>query len=97
MEISDDAKCYAATPAATLEQHITDSNVAKSEAEWWAHDEIARLREENARLREALRPFAMAAHSDIDSNLNLLHAICSLTLDDFRRARAAIQDGGRDD
>lgn len=52
--MSDEAKCYAVTPAATLEQHITDSSVAKNEAEWWAHQEITRLREENARLREAL-------------------------------------------
>jgi len=44
--MSDEAKCYAATPAATLEQHITDSNVAKNDAEWWAHHEITRLREE---------------------------------------------------
>ena len=53
--MSDDAKCYAATPAATLEQHITDSNVAKNEAEWWAYHEISRLREENARLRKAVK------------------------------------------
>ncbi len=46
--MSDDANCYAATPAATLEQRITDSNVAKSEAEWWAYHEITRLREELA-------------------------------------------------
>lgn len=44
--MSDEAKSYAATPAATLEQHITDSNVAKNEAEWWAYHEIHRLREE---------------------------------------------------
>jgi len=56
--MSDDAKCKATTPAATLEQHITDSRVPKSEAEWWAYHEITRLREENARLREALEPFA---------------------------------------
>ncbi len=30
---------------ATLEAHIMDSRVAKSAAEWWARDEIIRLRE----------------------------------------------------
>ena len=59
--------------------------------------EIDHLREENARLLKALKPFAMAAYSDADSTLNLLHAICSLTLDDFRRARTAIREGGQDE
>lgn len=63
-----------------------------------AGQEILRLREENARLLKALKPFAMAAYSDADSTLDLLHAICSLTFDDFRRARAAIREGeNRDD
>ena len=57
-----------------------------------AGQEILRLRKENARLREALRPFAAAANSNIDSNLSLLSAICSLTIDDFRRARDAIRE-----
>ena len=62
-----------------------------------AAQEILRLREENGRLREALRPFATAAHSNIDSKLNLIHAVCSLTPDDFRRARAAIREGENDE
>jgi hypothetical protein len=37
-------KAYQATPATTLEQHITDVNIPKNEAEWWAHKEIERLR-----------------------------------------------------
>lgn len=53
-----------ATPAETLEQRIMDPCVAKSEAEWWAHREIAkqraeieRQRAENERLRAALEQF----------------------------------------
>jgi hypothetical protein len=42
--MSDDAKCYAATPAKTIEQHIMDPNIAKNEAEWWAYHEIEKLR-----------------------------------------------------
>ena len=34
----------AATPEADLEQHIMDSRIPKSEAEWWAKREIERLR-----------------------------------------------------
>lgn len=41
-----------ATPAETLEQRIMDPCAAKSEAEWWAHREIAKQRAENERLRE---------------------------------------------
>jgi 7-keto-8-aminopelargonate synthetase-like enzyme len=37
-------KAYQATTAATLEQHITDVNIPKNEAEWWAQKEIERLR-----------------------------------------------------
>lgn len=51
------------------------------------------LREENARLREALKPFAEAAYSNMGGNLHHLHTICSVvTLDDLRRARAAIRE-----
>lgn len=39
-----DAKCYAATPAATLEQRIMDCRIAKTEPEWWAAREIEKLR-----------------------------------------------------
>ena len=37
-------KEYQATPAATLEQQIMDPNFPKNEREWWAADEIERLR-----------------------------------------------------
>jgi hypothetical protein len=40
----DDKKPFQATPAATLEQHVMDARIAKSEAEWWASREIERLR-----------------------------------------------------
>ena len=67
--MSDDAKCAAPTPAATLEQHITDSHFPKNEAEWWAHHEIIRLREENARLREAVGLMTtMAPFMELDVN-----------------------------
>ena len=59
----------------------------------WAEQE--KLFQENARLWAALKPFAMAAYSDADSTLDLLHAICSLTFDDFRRARAAIRENDK--
>jgi hypothetical protein len=42
--MSDDKPPMQATPASTLEQHIMDPRVAKSEAEWWASREIERLR-----------------------------------------------------
>jgi len=58
MSVNDGDKCYAATPAETLEQHITDCRIAKNDAEWWAHHEILRIRAENEKLRAALKPFA---------------------------------------
>jgi hypothetical protein len=42
--MSDDKKPFQATPAATLEQHVMDARIEKSEAEWWASREIERLR-----------------------------------------------------
>lgn len=48
-------KEYQATPAATLEQQIMNPNFPKNEREWWAADEIERLR---AALREDARDFA---------------------------------------
>lgn len=38
-------KAYQATPVLTLERQIMDSNVPKNEREWWARNEIKRLRE----------------------------------------------------
>ena len=40
-----------ATPAETLERHIVDPCIPKSEAEWWAHREIEKQREESKNLR----------------------------------------------
>lgn len=39
----DEDKAYQATPAATLEEQITNPCIAKNEREWWAHHEIERL------------------------------------------------------
>lgn len=38
-------KAYQATPDLILERQIMDSNVPKNEREWWARNEIERLRE----------------------------------------------------
>lgn len=51
-----------ATPAEMLEQRIMDPCAAKSEAEWWAHREIAKQRAEIERLRAMLPP---TAHSGV--------------------------------
>jgi hypothetical protein len=42
--MSDDKNPFQSTPAATLEQHVMDARIAKSEAEWWASREIEHLR-----------------------------------------------------
>ena len=51
--MSDDKPPMQATPASTLEQHIMDPRVAKSEAEWLACREIERLRARVAELEYA--------------------------------------------
>lgn len=56
--MNDEAKCCAATPAETLEQHIMDPCIAKTEAEHWAAREIERLREAMSELREASYDYA---------------------------------------
>ena len=43
-------KANRATPAATLEQKILDPNHPKNDREWWAADEITRLRAEVEKL-----------------------------------------------
>lgn len=49
--MADNSKvAYQATPNATLEQQIMDSNIPKNEREWWAHKEIERLRAERDEL-----------------------------------------------
>jgi hypothetical protein len=52
--MSDIWKAKQATPSSSLEQQIMDPNVPKNEREWWAAEEIERL-------RAALEPFARAA------------------------------------
>ncbi len=39
----DSAKIGQATSAETLKQHIMDCSIAKSEAEWWARQQIFTL------------------------------------------------------
>lgn len=78
--MSDDAKPFLATPAATLEQHVMNPTIAKSETEWWAASELARLRArvevlENLRL-VVLSETADAKTLDRDdaiATLQLLH------------------------
>ena len=50
-----DEKCgyKTPTPADSLEQQIIDPSFPKNEREWWASEEIARLRAENERLTAA--------------------------------------------
>jgi len=83
----DDAKCYAATPAATLEQRITDSNVPKSEAEWWAYHEITRLREMvKSAYYEGWQDSASREYSTQEINRDW----------ETSEACAAIREGGKD-
>ena len=53
--MSDDKKPFQSTPAATLEQHVMDARIAKSEAEWWASREIERLRARVEHLEREMR------------------------------------------
>lgn len=64
-----------------------------------AADEIFRLREENARLREALRPFAEKAEDISPDDGSILGCLCSPTLlrSHFFAAAAAIREGGKDE
>ena len=65
----DDKKPFQSTPAATLEQHVMDARIAKSEAEWWANREIERLRARVAELRQHLSDAVSVANSAmIDAN-----------------------------
>ena len=75
---------------------------------WEAADEILRLREENARLREALKPFSAFADAwekqplyGMDNTIYALHGgeHCGgveLKLTDLRAAAAALQEGEKD-
>jgi hypothetical protein len=62
------------TPADTLEQQIIDPSFPKNEREWWASEEIARLRAEV----EALRADAQTKDALLDRAHDLLEFIgCS--------------------
>jgi hypothetical protein len=51
--MSDIWKAKQATPSASLEEHIMDPNVPKNEREWWAANEIERLRAALTEIRDA--------------------------------------------
>lgn len=59
--------------------------------------EITRLREENERLREALKPFAARLDELEKSPLTKYACATSVEIDHLRAARAAIREGGKDD
>jgi|688.fasta_scaffold997684_3 hypothetical protein len=63
--MSDDKKPFQSTPTATLEQHVMDARIAKSEAEWWANREIERLRARVAVMEKALRQIQTRPHPSV--------------------------------
>jgi hypothetical protein len=74
-----------ATPAETLKRRIVDPCIPKSEAEWWAHREIAKQREESKNLRaeiERLRAdaadIATIAHSGGLTGLSEAEALVAI-------------------
>jgi len=83
---------FEATPKAELERQIMDPNIPKMEREWWAADEITRLRAEVEKLRAALEPFA-------DESLwcGLQHEFVTVNRSDCDRARAASTQETRDE
>ena len=58
--MSNDSKCCAATPSGDLLRDLLDSRIAKSEREWFASREIARLKGEEVGLHSR---FHLPAHS----------------------------------
>jgi hypothetical protein len=64
--------------------------------EWLWADEITRLREENKRLREALKPFAEKEYA-YEGWADIARAEVWLNVRDIRAAAAAIREGGKDD
>lgn len=90
--MSDKDKCYSATPAETLDQHITDCRIAKNEAEWWAHHEILRLRAKNEKLRSALKPFADMVGPKPYRNEHELECSITMPMSDFRIAQEALKE-----
>ena len=77
--MTQEQKAGRATPASTLEQHIMDSNIAKSEAEWWARTELTTLRAEVKRLN---RDIEMNLEHDVERAMVVL---------DSREAMDALQ------
>ncbi len=80
---------YTDQEAPILEKMIMDSRCEKTKSESWARDEITRLREENARLREALKvasDFLDDAYTDIGRDEYKVAGFV---------ARAAIREGGK--
>ncbi len=67
---NDGAKAYNATPAETLEQHIMDCNIPKSEAEHWASRTITELRARVEALEGALGPLLDQFDKYLQSDLN---------------------------
>lgn len=51
-----------ATKAVTLEQEIMDPSLSKTEAEWWAYNEITKLRSEISDLNKKLLAAAYDYH-----------------------------------
>jgi len=81
---------YAEKEAPLLERIIMQEGLERSKAEDWARDEITRLREENARLREALKPFAKNEYLCLGRNdLDYYYVLIS----HIRAAAAAIREG----
>ena len=91
--MSDGSKAYAAAPAETLEQHITDSRIAKNDAEWWAHHEILRLRAENEKLRAILFQFA-AYDDDYENDDSGAMTVITVPIGVIRAAAAALKETG---
>lgn len=56
--------------------------------------EVDELRAENAKLRDALKPFALMANEPhmIRTLLNCEYYVCNVTGENLRKARAALKD-----
>ena len=87
---------YAEKEAPLLERIIMQEGLERSKAEDWARDEITRLSEENARLREALVPFAEKEYA-YEGWADIARAEVWLNVRDIRAAAAAIREGRKDE
>jgi len=103
---------YAEKEAPLLERIIMQEGLERSKAEDWARDEITRLSEENARLREelqkdfnAMRVFAR--YRELEAEIETLRGMLreahvkmeanNLWSNLRHRVAAAIREGGKDD